>query len=83
MNYFASASLVAALLVCLGHAHADTLEGKTVGITDGDTITVLANNREIKIRVAGIDAPEMKQAFGQRSKEYLSDCAFGKSVSVE
>jgi endonuclease YncB( thermonuclease family) len=83
LNYFASASLVAALLVCLGHAHADTLEGKTVGITDGDTITVLANNREIKIRVAGIDAPEKKQAFGQRSKEHLSDCAFGKSVSVE
>lgn len=83
MNRFAAISLSAALLTCLGHTYADVLEGKVVGIADGDTITVLANNREIKIRVAGIDAPEKKQAFGQRSKEHLSDCAFGKSVSVE
>jgi endonuclease YncB( thermonuclease family) len=83
MNRFAAISLSAALLTTLGHAHADLLEGKVVGVTDGDTITVLANNREIKIRVAGIDAPEKKQAFGPRSKEHLSVCAFGKSVAVE
>jgi len=83
MNRFAAISLAAALLSCLGLAHAKVLEGKVVGITDGDTITVLVDRREVKVRVAGIDAPEKKQAFGQRSKEHLSDCAFGKSVSVE
>lgn len=83
MNFVAAASLAAAFLVCLGHAHADVLEGKVVGVTDGDTITVLVDRREVKVRVAGIDAPEKRQAFGQRSKEHLSDCAFGKAVSVQ
>lgn len=83
MNYFAAAPLAAALLVCLGHAHADTLEGKVVGITDGDTVTVLVDRHEVKVRVAGIDAPEKKQPYGQRSKEHLSDCSFGKSVTIE
>ncbi len=77
------ASLAFALLVCMPHADADTLVGKTVGVSDGDTITVLVDRREVKIRVAGIDAPEKKQAFGQRSKESLSECAFGESVSVD
>lgn len=70
-------------LSMLGHVHAATLEGKVVGISDGDTLTVLVDRREVKVRVAGIDAPEKKQAFGQRSKENLSDCAFDKAVSVE
>lgn len=83
MNRFAARCISAALLTCLGHAHADVLEGKVVGVTDGDTVTVLVDRREIKVRVAGIDAPEKKQAFGQRSKEHLSDCAFGKAVSVQ
>jgi endonuclease YncB( thermonuclease family) len=83
MSCFATISLAAALLACLGTAQADVLEGKVVGITDGDTVTVLVDRREVKVRVAGIDAPEKKQAFGQRSKEHLSDCAFGKAVAVE
>ena len=35
------------------------------------------------MRIAGIDAPEKKQAFGQRSKQAMSDCAFGKDVEIE
>ncbi len=46
-------------------ASADTLTGKVVKITDGDTLYVLdANYKEHKIRLAGIDAPERKQAYG-------------------
>jgi len=63
---------------------ADTLTGKVVGVSDGDTITVLdSDNRQHKIRVAGIDAPEKNQAFGQRSKENLSRLVFGKEVEVQ
>lgn len=63
---------------------ADTLRGKVIGISDGDTVTVLTTERrQVKIRIAGIDAPEKKQAFGQASKEGMSDCAFGKPVEVE
>ena len=58
--------------------------GRIVGISDGDTVTLLdANKRQHKIRLTGIDAPEKKMPFGQRSKEHLSDLVFSKDVQVE
>ena len=73
------------LLVALAcSAHAETITGRVVGVADGDTITVLdSDNVQHKIRLAGIDAPEKKQAFGTRSKESMSDLAFGKALDVE
>ncbi|MEO6118614.1 MAG: thermonuclease family protein [Methylotenera sp.] len=57
--------------------------GRVVGVTDGDTITLLDNyNTQYKVRLAGIDAPEKKQPFGQRSKQSLSDCAYDKSATI-
>jgi len=67
----------------MGGVHASTLTGTVVSVTDGDTITVLdAHHEQHKIRVAGIDAPEKAQPFGQRSKESLSAMVFGKEVDV-
>ncbi|MDO8989012.1 MAG: thermonuclease family protein [Sideroxyarcus sp.] len=63
---------------------ADTLQGRVVAVTDGDTVKVLdASRTEWKIRLMGIDAPEKKQAFGARSKSNLSDLVYGKTVIVE
>jgi len=72
------------LLALACTANAETITGLVVGVSDGDTITVLdANKVQHKIRLAGIDAPEKKQAFGNRSKESLSALAFDKTVNVE
>lgn len=60
--------------LCLGNALA--FSGQVIGITDGDTLTVLVNKKSIKIRVAEIDAPESKQPFGTRSKQALSDLCY-------
>lgn len=78
-----SASII--LAICLSHAaQADTLYGRVIGIADGDTLTILDANREQhRIRLAGIDAPEKKQSFGQASKQSLSDLAYGRDVDVE
>lgn len=58
-------------------------KAKVVGVMDGDTIKVLdSNNVQHKIRLYGIDAPEKKQAFGEKSKLYLSSLIFGKEVTV-
>ena len=66
------------------HNYAATLEGKVVGVSDGDTITVLdASNSQYKIRLSGIDAPEKKQPFGDVSKRSLSDLVYGKAVQVD
>jgi endonuclease YncB( thermonuclease family) len=63
---------------------AEILEGRVVGVHDGDTVTLLmAGNRQIKVRLAQIDAPESDQAFGQRSKQSLSDLVFNKTIRVE
>lgn len=53
-----------------------------IGITDGDTLTVLHELEPVKIRLAEIDAPEKKQPFGTRSKQALSDLCFGKQAEV-
>lgn len=53
-----------------------------IGISDGDTMTVLHEREPVKIRIAEIDAPEKKQPFGTRSKQALSDMCFGKQAEV-
>lgn len=63
---------------------AETVVGKCVGVTDGDTATVLVDgNRQVKVRFHGIDAPESSQDFGQRAKQKLSDLIYGKEVKVD
>ncbi|MBI3830883.1 MAG: thermonuclease family protein [Planctomycetes bacterium] len=59
--------------------------GKIVGVHDGDTITLLWEKREIKVRLFGIDAPETNPAqdYGQRAKQYASQWMFGKEARVE
>ncbi len=77
-------NFIAILLALALPAWADTITGKVVGVADGDTITVLdASNQQHKIRLQGIDAPEKKQAFGQKSKASLSAMVYGKPVTVE
>ena len=79
MKWFTAVLLTLALT-----AHAETITGRVVGVADGDTITVLdADKVQHKIRLSGIDAPEKKQAFGNRSKKSLSALAFDKTVNVE
>lgn len=75
-------ALACALLPAL--AVATELHGRVVAVKDGDTITVLdAHKAQHTIRLAGIDAPEKGQAFGQRSKESLAELVAGKTVVIE
>jgi micrococcal nuclease len=81
--------MLRALLACLAltttlllGAEAD-IAGKVVSIHDGDTVTILkADKAQVKVRLNGIDAPELKQAFGAKSKAALSALVFGKPVIV-
>ncbi len=63
-------------------AFADSFSGQVVGVSDGDTITIMHNGQAEKIRLWGIDCPEKAQAFGQKAKQKTSELAFGKVVTV-
>lgn len=60
------------------------LSGRVVAIADGDTLTILDDEKtQHKIRLAGIDAPEKGQPFSQKAKENLSRLVFGQVVTIE
>ncbi len=73
-----------ALLLLAGALNAATLQGKVIGVADGDTLTLLdAQKNQHKIRLQGIDAPEKAQAFGNKSKQSLHEMVHGKEVFVD
>jgi endonuclease YncB( thermonuclease family) len=76
--------LLLSLIWASASVRAEMLEGRVVRVTDGDTIIVLdANKRQHKVRLAGIDAPESKQPYGQASRKHLAELVAGKEVAVE
>lgn len=78
-------ALVSALLVYravfLAAQHED-FSGRVVTVVDGDTIGVLRDGHEVRIRLDGIDAPESGQDFWQQAKQFMSDAALNKIVAV-
>ncbi len=58
------------------------LNGEVVGISDGDTITVLKDSRTTKIRLYGIDCPERSQDFGRKAKQFTSNMVFRRQVKI-
>jgi endonuclease YncB( thermonuclease family) len=61
---------------------AATLYGKVIEVNSGDVITISNLNRPVRIKLLGVDAPEMNQAFGDVAKKHLSDLVFDKGVLV-
>ena len=77
-------TLLLALLITHCLVQADTLTGRVVRVSDGDTIVVLdSSDTQHKVRLTGIYAPEQGQAYGTKSREHLSDSVAGKFVVVD
>jgi micrococcal nuclease len=62
---------------------APSYAAQVIGIADDDTLTVLEGKKQVKIRLANIDAPERAQAFGTRSRESLAELCFKKDARYE
>ncbi len=59
------------------------LKGLVVGITDGDTFTLLDSSKnQIKIRMHGIDCPEKSQPFSNTSKKFIAELIYLKHVTI-
>ena len=70
------------LLIICTPSYADQYEGRVIKVIDGDTIWVKTNNKHIKIRLSYIDAPELKQTYGVRSKNFLTNLILDKNVQI-
>jgi endonuclease YncB( thermonuclease family) len=68
-------------LILSSPASAD-FTGKVVAVTDGDTLTVSVDGRQVKVNLAEIDAPELKQPYGQQSRQSLAEICLGKDALV-
>ena len=78
------AALLIAAVLCLSlPAWALEVAGRLVGLSDGDTITILtAERRQVRVRLGEIDTPESRQPYGNRARQALSELVFGKDVRV-
>jgi endonuclease YncB( thermonuclease family) len=72
-------SFFCVLKVCF----AESMTAKVVAVSDGDTIVVLVDSRQHKVRLLGIDAPEKNQPFGNQSKQSLAEMVFSKTVVID
>jgi endonuclease YncB( thermonuclease family) len=77
-----SALLLLSLFLSASPAVAD-IRGRVVSIHDGDTLTVVVERREVRVRLADIDAPELRQPFGTRSRQSLAEMCFGKVAALD
>ena len=81
MFRFLSVGIALAFLPLAGIAQ--NLTGQVVNVHDGDTLTVLVDRKQVRVRLLEIDAPESKQAFGNRSRQSLHELCHGKPAQVQ
>ena len=88
---FSSAMVVARAAIALWlisfggipRAEAQRFTAQVVAVHDGDTITVRTAAETLKVRVAGVDCPEIGQPWSSRAKQFTSQLVFGKTVTIE
>jgi endonuclease YncB( thermonuclease family) len=74
---------IAVALVATAHvARPAEIVGKVVRVHDGDTLTLLVDHRQIRVRLVEIDAPELGQAFGRRSRDSLAGMCAGTTATI-
>ena len=69
-------------LIIDGHAILAVASLRNPQIVDGDSIRANGINGPIDFRLASIDAPELRQPFGQRAKKYLQAITAGKELTA-
>ena len=63
--------------------HAEELTGQVIKVNDGDTLILrIAGQRPVKVRLAGIDAPEYDQPYGKTARRVLTAIVSGRTVRV-
>ena len=75
--------VLAALLLTALPASAQTTDCRVIGIADGNVFSCrTAEGDRLRVRMAEIDAPELKQPYGAQARQALSGYVFGKNVQL-
>ena len=74
--------LILLLIITITPVYAEQYEATVIKVIDGDTIWIKKDNKHIKIRLSYIDAPELKQNFGIKSRNFLSNLVLDKMIEV-
>lgn len=75
--------LLLALTLPAACASQESFTAKVVAIHDGDTISVLRDGqKQVRLRLSGIDCPELHQDFGRRARQLTGQLTFGRIVTV-
>lgn len=61
----------------------ESITGKVIAVSDGDTIKILVDKTTYKIRLNGVDCPEKNQDYGQKAKQFTSDMVYDKVVTAD
>jgi len=85
MAYPGCAWVAAALLAFAAAADARSLQGRVTHVNDGDTIWVRpdAGGAPVQVRLLGIDAPEICQAFGVQARGALKERLLHRNVVLD
>lgn len=62
--------------------HSKEFYAPVVAVLDGDTVLIKRTKGIAKVRLAGIDAPEKAQPFGETSKRSLANLVAGKQIKI-
>jgi endonuclease YncB( thermonuclease family) len=74
--------LLVTLFLVASSAHGETFDGAVLRIVDGDSLIVVFQDKQTRVRLKEIDAPELKQPFGKRSRQSLTDTCAKKKARV-
>ena len=81
-TFISSLTLTLLFFIVSLSAFAEDFSGQVVGIIDGDTIEVMHLGKAERVRLHGVDCPEMGQPFGERARKYTSTHTLRKNVTV-
>lgn len=75
--------LASAIFVPISPAIAAEVAGIVKTVADGDTLRMQIDRKLQKIRLYGIDAPEIGQEFGTEARDFVREQTSGRTVNVE
>ena len=88
MNNKLYAAIIAAVALLFGavaycYAQSDNYLATCVRVIDGDTLTVADENQNLhRVRIVGMDAPELAQPYGRTAKSALAELILHKEIQV-